>query len=95
MDLKKIRTDNEGYVNAQDIMSFFPKRKLESWLKGDVRNVKMLEDYGIKPMKRISGRYGGTYLHPHLALDLCRRLSFKFMLLADVETMKGIENGII
>lgn len=95
MDNIKLRTDKEGYVNAQDIMSFFPDKKLTAWLNCDERDIEMLKKFNIIPMKRFSGRYGGTYLHPHIALCLCRRLSLKFKFLADMETLKGIENGIV
>lgn len=80
----KINVDEFGYMRANDFLGYYPNARLDAWLKSDktqevVRALESAESITsdnvesgvfVPAVKANRGKYGGTYLHPILALDL-------------------------
>ncbi len=85
-----IRVDENGFMCITDMAKFFPKKRLDNWLRLDstkefIETVSKFlnpsEMSTLKPILKKRGRYdGGTYAHDLLALEFATWLSPEFKL---------------
>lgn len=94
-----IRVDGKGYVCLTDMAKFFPKKRLDNWMRLDstkqfietVSSFLNTSDVScLKPIYRKRGKWdGGTYAHELIAMEFATWLSPEFKLKVFLEYQNG------
>jgi hypothetical protein len=76
----------DGYVNATLLCKASGKKRLDNWMCLESTK-KLLQEFsnsldsqGVKSIDCLQGRYGGTFIHPDLAVQLAQWISPSFAL---------------
>ncbi len=96
-----IRVDKEGNICLTDMVKFFPKKRLDNWIRLEstkeftetVESFLNTSDVSkLKAIHRRRGKYdGGTYAHELLALEFATWLSPEFKLKVLFEYQNGTQ----
>jgi hypothetical protein len=76
----------DGYVNATLLCKASGKKRLDNWMCLESTKKLLqefsnsLESQGVKSIDCLQGRYGGTFIHPDLAVQLAQWISPSFAL---------------
>lgn len=96
---KKIDQREDGYVNATQLVAVEEGKKINDWFRTEEyqRYTKAISAItGIPVIKLVvtkPGRYGGTWIHPRLAIKLARWISVDFEVWCDDHIKELIETG--
>ncbi len=94
-----IRIDSKGLICLTDMIKFFPRKRLDNWIRLDSTKefIQTVEEFlntsdvsDLKPLYRRRGKYdGGTYAHELVAMEFATWLSPEFKLKVFLEYMNG------
>ena len=96
-----IRVDKDGFICLTDLAKFFPRKRLDVWMKTKTTTefIDTVEKFlnttnqcDLKPIYRKRGKYdGGTYSHELIALEFATWLSPEFKLKVLYEYQNGTQ----
>ncbi|WP_426344239.1 KilA-N domain-containing protein [Pseudoduganella sp. R-32] len=97
---KPVQFTGDGWFNATEVAKRFDKR-LDNWLANDETQAYLsalgaaLNTWNSRDLIRVKrGRYGGTWLHPKLAVAFARWLDIRFAVWCDMQIDNILRGGL-